>query len=164
MSETQDSKSTCCSIDTSCGVSPLCDGNTCSIRFTNPPTESKETPEETPEEESSSLTDEVSVKTPLPPGLDQLFSSLLGSVFQGGAPPIGTGNMTESSDKLKDLDYDLSSDEDEDEDEDEVDDNHKCDLLECRNGLRWRALNKLLESHSNLTSVMAELWESENID
>lgn len=176
----------------------VCDGDICTIRFKDPPVEEKSKEESTvkvedegdePEGEGDSKVeggkeggkeegkDESKKPGVQLTGLDQLFSSLLGSVFKGGPGGPGLGGLGAPGTKKhrrkgKGLDQwklNLDSDEEsdssrsEEEEEDYEEDEGGCDP-DCRNALKWRSLDRLLKSHANLTRVLVDLWESERSD
>jgi hypothetical protein len=199
MSETQDlSKSVYGSVENtgtkSCCVSPsqspsnkevVCDGDVCPIRFKDPPVEEKGDKESSAKVENENEggdkveeseggkkeeKDESKKQDVQLTGLDQLFSSLLGSVLQGGPGGPGLSGLGGPGVKGKRRSHPKDDDDGPDkesvssrsgDDDDDYEDD--CDP-DCRNDLKWRSLDKLLDSHANLTRVLADLWESEKSD
>jgi hypothetical protein len=97
------------------------------------------------------------------PPLNQLFSQLFSSVLGGdgdGLPGQGSpnpmaalGNMMRQNTRMRDEDEDSDQEEDEGESSsDEDDGNHDCHVDH-----RWDTIDKLIESHVNLTRAVSDL-------
>ena len=104
-------------------------------------------------------------------GMDKLFSNLFNSVLtQGpggasslfggsGGPPPGMPLRTQDTDKTNDSE---SSDESESDSDGEDDDCGHANCHISNSDPRWDVVNKLLESHLNLTRVVDELFKSKS--
>ena len=90
------------------------------------------------------------------PQLDQLFSKLFSSVLHNteNDQDRKCGKTPKTSDADADTDSVKSAESDNSEDDDE-----ECNDPNCNTHVdyRWEAVNKLIESHVNLTRVVTEL-------
>ena len=98
-------------------------------------------------------------KIPQIPQLDQLFSKLFSSVLhntENNHDGKCSKSISPKTPKTSDADPDTDS-ADAESDNSEEDD--ECDDPNCKTHVdyRWEAVNKLLESHVNLTRVVTEL-------
>ena len=165
MSETQDlSKSVCVSVEATGTKSHqphsknevLCD----TFRFKDSPTEEKCIEEGSVKLEESEEVKEGSNKMT---ELDKLFS-LLGSVSKGGFGLSGLEDKGKShKNDRPDWKFDSGSDK-KSESSCSIDDYEDCYEHNCKNSLMWRSLDKLIDSHLNLTRVFVDIFESEKSD
>lgn len=89
------------------------------------------------------------------PQLDQLFSKLFSSVLHNtDNNQDGSKSISPKTPKTSDVDVDIDVDADSDSDSED-----ECNDPDCNEHIdyRWVAVNKLIESHVNLTRVVTEL-------
>jgi hypothetical protein len=99
------------------------------------------------------------------PQLDKLFSQLFGSLPGGSSDPMavldsimkGNTNSVKEDEDADDSDDDDSDDDDSEDEDSDDEDSEDEDCRRSRLDKRWDTINKLVESHVNISRAVADL-------